>query len=107
MNRYFEAGEVCKRFLDSLPSKWRVYCIMVKRFENFDSLTIEGLVAILETYDAEMIKDEQKVVGYNKSMGHALVAPISGSSASSYGYTPSAYAQSQYYQHTPSTSVQS
>ena len=22
MNRYFEAGEVNKRFLDSLPSKW-------------------------------------------------------------------------------------
>ena len=58
MNRYFEAGEVNKRFLDSLPSKWRVYCILVKRFEQLGSLTIEGLVAILETYNAEMIRDE-------------------------------------------------
>ena len=105
MNRYFEAGEVNKRFLDSLPSKWRVYCIMVKRFENLGSLTVEGLVAILETYNAEMIRDEQNAVGYNKPMGHALAAPISGSSTSSYGYTPSAYALSQFYQQSPASNV--
>ena len=79
---------------------------MVKRFENIGSLSIEELVAILETYNVEMIRDEQKVVGYNKPMRHALAAPISSSSTSSYGYSPSPYAQTQYYQHSPTPSTQ-
>ena len=58
MDRYFEAGEVCKRFLDSLLSKWRVYFIMVKQFENIASMSIESLISILKTYNVEMMGDK-------------------------------------------------
>ena len=107
MDRYFEAGEIWKWFLDSLPSKWRVYCILVKRFENIVCLTIESLVAILETYNVEMMCDEEKNTSYNRSGGHALISPINFSSTSSYVVPSNSLSNYQQYQHGSPASTQS
>ena len=79
---------------------------MVKRFDNISCLTIESLVAILETYNAEMMQDEEKNASYNRSVGHALVSLINTSSAS-YVLPSSSYSPAQQYQQGPPATIQS
>ena len=106
MGKFFEAGEVNKRFLHSLSSKWRMYVLMVRKNEPLNSMTIEELVSILETYNLELSIDDQKFSGYNSSANHALISPINATPVSTYGNSQSSNYQPQYYQQTPTANVQ-
>ncbi|KAI3807530.1 hypothetical protein L1987_23460 [Smallanthus sonchifolius] len=69
-----DSADIIKQFMTSLPHKWLVYTIPIRRTENLNTFTLEEVYETLQNYEFESKGFQETVV--SKQVGAALIAPV-------------------------------
>ena len=73
LNVDYKESDICKKLLGSLPYKWHVQVMIIKRTGGVGSMSLEELIGVLQSYEIDM-QTENKEEQPKSNYGCALVS---------------------------------
>lgn len=62
MDVEYKESDICKKLLGSLPYKWHVQVMIIKRTRGVSSMNLEQLIGVLQSYEMDMHPNDKEML---------------------------------------------